>query len=89
MSGPLPSTAEERRIATPTELTNKQIAERLFLSHRTLGAHPCRICRRLGIGSCAAHCATPSRPGPGERLAPRRAGRSRGLRAASPVGRCA
>jgi DNA-binding CsgD family transcriptional regulator len=89
VSGPLPLTAEERRIATPTAtgLANKQIAERPFLAHRTLGGHPYRLCRNLGIISrtaphrTAPHCATPSHPGPGECLAPRRAGRPCGLRA--------
>ncbi|MFG1997418.1 ATP-binding protein [Actinoplanes sp. NPDC048988] len=34
-------------------LTNKQIAERLFLSHRTVGAHLYRIFPKLGISSRA------------------------------------
>lgn len=35
-------------------LTNKQVAERLFLSHRTVGAHLSQIFRKLGISSRAA-----------------------------------
>ena len=37
-----------------TGLTNKQISQRLFLSHRTVGAHLCRIYPKLGIASRAA-----------------------------------
>ncbi|MFJ5035216.1 LuxR C-terminal-related transcriptional regulator [Streptomyces sp. NPDC088560] len=37
-----------------TGLTNKQIAERLFLSHRTIGMHLHQIHSELGIGSRAA-----------------------------------
>ncbi|WP_042394966.1 helix-turn-helix transcriptional regulator [Streptacidiphilus carbonis] len=49
-------TAQERQIAelAATGLTNKQIAERLFLSHRTVGAHLYQIYPKLGIGSRAA-----------------------------------
>jgi DNA-binding CsgD family transcriptional regulator len=35
-------------------LTNKQVAERLFLSHRTVGAHLGQVFRKLGITSRAA-----------------------------------
>jgi DNA-binding CsgD family transcriptional regulator len=35
-------------------LTNKQVAERVFLSHRTVGAHLGQIFRKLGITSRAA-----------------------------------
>ncbi|WP_250005137.1 response regulator transcription factor [Actinoplanes sp. M2I2] len=34
-------------------LTNKQIADRLYLSHRTVGAHLYRIFPKLGISSRA------------------------------------
>jgi hypothetical protein len=37
-----------------TGLTNKQIGERLFLSHRTVGAHLHRAFPKLGITSRAA-----------------------------------
>jgi ATP/maltotriose-dependent transcriptional regulator MalT len=49
-------TPQERQIATlaATGLTNKQIGERLFLSHRTVGAHLHRIFPKLGITSRAA-----------------------------------
>jgi DNA-binding CsgD family transcriptional regulator len=51
-----PLTAQERQIATlaATGLTNKQIGERLFLSHRTVGAHLHRMFPKLGITSRAA-----------------------------------
>jgi DNA-binding CsgD family transcriptional regulator len=49
-------TAQEREIAllAASGLTNKQIGERLFLSHRTVGAHLYRIFPKLGITSRAA-----------------------------------
>ncbi|PWI12927.1 LuxR family transcriptional regulator [Streptomyces sp. Act143] len=49
-------TAQEFEIATlaATGLTNKQIAERLFLSHRTIGAHLYQIYPKLNISSRAA-----------------------------------
>ncbi|MFC9664574.1 response regulator transcription factor [Nocardia sp. NPDC127606] len=34
-----------------TGLTNRQIAEKLYLSHRTVGSHLYRIYPRLGITS--------------------------------------
>lgn len=53
--GPASLTAQERGIAllAATGLSNKQIGERLFLSHRTIGAHPYRS-PKLGITSRAA-----------------------------------
>ncbi|MER7701826.1 AAA family ATPase [Kitasatospora sp. NPDC097605] len=47
--------AQEREIAdlAATGLTNKQIAERLFISHRTVGAHLYQIYPKLGITSRA------------------------------------
>ncbi|WP_189317307.1 helix-turn-helix transcriptional regulator [Streptomyces brasiliensis] len=49
-------TAQELQIATlaATGLANKQIAERLFLSHRTIGTHLYQIYPKLGITSRAA-----------------------------------
>ncbi len=49
-------TPQERQIAklAAAGLTNKQIAERLFLSHRTVGAHLHRIFPMLGIATRAA-----------------------------------
>jgi DNA-binding CsgD family transcriptional regulator len=49
-------TAQEREIAllAASGLSNKQIAERLFLSHRTVGAHLYRIFPKLGVTSRAA-----------------------------------
>ncbi|MEU2424035.1 helix-turn-helix transcriptional regulator [Streptomyces sp. NPDC007851] len=49
-------TAQEWQIASlaASGLTNKQIAERLFLSHRTIGTHLYQIYPKLGIGSRAA-----------------------------------
>jgi len=35
-------------------LTNKQVAGRLYLSHRTVGAHLHQIYRKLGITTRAA-----------------------------------
>ncbi|CAG6397165.1 AAA family ATPase [Streptomyces cocklensis] len=49
-------TAQEREIAelAATGLTNRQIAERLFISHRTVGAHLYQIYPKLGIASRVA-----------------------------------
>jgi DNA-binding NarL/FixJ family response regulator len=49
-------TTQERQIAelAATGLTNKQIGQRLFLSHRTVGAHLHRLYPKLGITSRAA-----------------------------------
>jgi DNA-binding CsgD family transcriptional regulator len=50
-----PLTAQERQIADLADrLTNKQIAERLFLSHRTVGSHPHRLYPKLGVASRTA-----------------------------------
>jgi DNA-binding CsgD family transcriptional regulator len=48
-----PQEIEIARLAA-TGLTNKQIGERLFLSHRTVGFHLHRIFPKLGITSRAA-----------------------------------
>jgi DNA-binding CsgD family transcriptional regulator len=49
-------TPQEREIAqlAASGLTNRQIAERLFISHRTVGAHLYQIFPKLGISSRAA-----------------------------------
>lgn len=49
-------TPQELEIAqlAATGLTNRQIGERLFMSHRTVGAHLYRIFPKLGISSRAA-----------------------------------
>ncbi|MBT0772869.1 helix-turn-helix transcriptional regulator [Kineosporia sp. J2-2] len=53
---PAELTAQERRIAglAAQGLTNKQIGEQLFLSHRTVGTHLYKIFPKLGITSRAA-----------------------------------
>lgn len=55
-SSPWTLTPQEREIAmlAASGLTNKQIARRLFLSHRTVGAHLYRVFPKLGITSRAA-----------------------------------
>ena len=49
-------TPQEREIAmlAATGLTNKEIGQRLYLSHRTVGAHLYRVFPKLGIASRAA-----------------------------------
>ncbi|MER7742934.1 AAA family ATPase [Streptomyces sp. NPDC096538] len=49
-------TPQERQIAqlAASGLTNKQIAEQLFISHRTVGAHLYQVYPKLGISSRAA-----------------------------------
>ena len=49
-------TPQEREIAelAAAGLTNKQIGERLFLSHRTVGGHLHRLFPKLGVTSRAA-----------------------------------
>jgi DNA-binding CsgD family transcriptional regulator len=51
-----PLTAQEREIAllAASGLTNKQIAERLFLSPRTVGGHLHRAFPKLGVVTRAA-----------------------------------
>ncbi|MET7424521.1 AAA family ATPase [Dactylosporangium sp. NPDC005555] len=52
---PADLTVQELQIAqlAASGLTNKQIAERLYLSHRTVGAHLYRIFPKLGVASRA------------------------------------
>jgi DNA-binding CsgD family transcriptional regulator len=54
--GAVTLTAQEHQVATlaAAGLTNKQIGERLYLSHRTVAAHLYQIFPRLGITSRAA-----------------------------------
>jgi DNA-binding NarL/FixJ family response regulator len=51
-----PLTPQEREIAmlAAAGLSNKEIGQRLFLSHRTVGAHLYQIFPKLGITSRAA-----------------------------------
>jgi DNA-binding CsgD family transcriptional regulator len=51
-----PLTAQELQVAelAAAGLSNKQIAARLYMSHRTVGAHLYRIFPKLGISSRAA-----------------------------------
>ena len=55
-SGTDPLTAQEQEIAAlaAAGLTNKQIGERLYLSHRTVASHLYRIFPKLGITTRAA-----------------------------------
>ena len=48
-------TGQELEIAglAASGLTNKQIAERLYISHRTVGAHLYRIFPKLGVSARA------------------------------------
>ncbi|MEV6140588.1 LuxR C-terminal-related transcriptional regulator [Nocardia sp. NPDC051990] len=71
-SGPEALTAQEAQIArlAARGLTNKQIGERLYLSHRTVGAHLYRTFPKLGVTSRAGLTAALTRlPDPGERPA--------------------
>jgi DNA-binding NarL/FixJ family response regulator len=66
-------TTQEYEIAelAAAGLTNRQIGEQLFLSHRTVSTHLYRIFPKLGITSRAAlrdALATISRPGRGDLL---------------------
>ncbi|MEV7077879.1 helix-turn-helix transcriptional regulator [Streptomyces sp. NPDC093516] len=49
-------TGQEHEIAelAAAGLTTKQITQRLFISHRTVGAHLYQICPKLGIASRVA-----------------------------------
>ncbi|WP_399894419.1 LuxR C-terminal-related transcriptional regulator [Streptomyces sp. BBFR51] len=72
-SGAEELTPQEREIAelAASGLTNKQIAERLYISHHTVGAYLYRLCPKLGINSrsalrdaLVAHDTEPGDPGP-------------------------
>lgn len=54
-AAPVALTAQELEIAhlAASGLTNRQIAERLYLSHRTVGAHLYRVFPKLGVSSRA------------------------------------
>ncbi|MFF5550363.1 helix-turn-helix transcriptional regulator [Streptomyces olivaceoviridis] len=54
VSGSLTATEVEIAMLAAEGLTNKQIGERLYLSHRTVGTHLYRIFPKLGITSRAA-----------------------------------
>ncbi|MBY8874494.1 AAA family ATPase [Micromonospora sp. PLK6-60] len=64
---PAALTAQELEIArlAASGLTNRQIAERLYLSHRTVGAHLYRIFPKLGVSSRAGLRDALSAHGPG------------------------
>ena len=53
---PMQLTPQERQVAlmAASGLTNKQIGEQLFLSHRTVGAHLYHLFPKLGVSSRAA-----------------------------------
>jgi DNA-binding CsgD family transcriptional regulator len=57
-------TAQERQVAelAAAGLSNKQIAARLYMSHRTVGSHLYRVFPKLGISSRAALRDALSRP---------------------------
>ena len=57
-------TPQERQIAmlAAAGLTNKEIGQQLFLSHRTVGAHLYQIFPKLGITTHGRRCATRSHP---------------------------
>lgn len=52
---PVSLTAQELEIAhlAASGMTNRQIGERLYLSHRTVGAHLYRVFPKLGVSSRA------------------------------------
>lgn len=74
---PAPLTAQELEIAhlAASGMTNRQIAERLYLSHRTVGAHLYRVFPKLGVSSRAglrdALSADPRLDAPVSRTPPR------------------
>jgi DNA-binding CsgD family transcriptional regulator len=74
--GPQSLTPQEREIAqlAAAGLTNKQIAERLFLSHRTVGSHLYQLFPKLGVTSRAALrdalTALPTDKSPGDEQGP-------------------
>ncbi|WP_328436412.1 AAA family ATPase [Streptomyces sp. NBC_00444] len=73
-----PLTPQELEIATlaAAGMTNKEIGERLFLSHRTVGAHLYRVYPKIGITSRVtlgeALAALPPHEEPGDRPASQR-----------------
>ena len=52
-SAPLPLTPRQREIIglVATGFTNREIAERLYMSIRTVEGHLLRSCRRVGVNS--------------------------------------
>lgn len=68
---PVPLTAQELEIAhlAASGMTNRQIGERLYLSHRTVGAHLYRVFPKLGVSSRAGlRDALSGQPGPQPRV---------------------
>jgi DNA-binding NarL/FixJ family response regulator len=59
-------TEQEQQVAelVAQGLTNREIAQRLYISHRTVGAHLYRIFPKLGVASRAQLQAFISRPTP-------------------------
>ena len=53
LSPPQPRSEQELQVARMAAegLSNRQIAERLYMSHRTVASHLYRIFPKLGIGS--------------------------------------
>ncbi|HQV21439.1 MAG TPA: helix-turn-helix transcriptional regulator, partial [Gordonia sp. (in: high G+C Gram-positive bacteria)] len=55
-ANPLPLTVREREVANlvAAGLTNREIADRLVVSVRTVEGHVLRACTKLGVGDRAA-----------------------------------
>jgi DNA-binding CsgD family transcriptional regulator len=51
LAAPVPLTGRQREVAelVSADLTNKDIADRLFMSVRTVEGHVLRACQRIGV----------------------------------------